>query len=164
MIASAFKLRDVNGIKVEMTKPVIKHTSFHLCGKKPSNNAETDGEHTEVSAGKKGRFGHRQRLNRLIANHKGRDLRFLPFLLFTVMLSRDLLRRWCRPPPLPSAAPPPQPQTCPFPTPCYSMQSVTLSSPLRKTKSLVHCPAHQFLLVTGLHSWLLASSPRDQSS
>lgn len=54
--------------------------------------------------------------NLLIANRKGRDLRFLPFLLFTVMLSRNLLRRWCRPPPLPSATPPPQPQSCPFPT------------------------------------------------
>jgi len=28
--------KEVNGLKVQMTKPVIKLTSFHLCGKKPA--------------------------------------------------------------------------------------------------------------------------------
>jgi single stranded DNA-binding protein len=28
--------KEVNGVKVQMTKPVIKLTSFHLCGKKPT--------------------------------------------------------------------------------------------------------------------------------
>ncbi len=28
--------KEVNGTKVQMTKPVIKLTSFHLCGKKPA--------------------------------------------------------------------------------------------------------------------------------
>ena len=48
--------KEVNGVKVEMTKPVIKLTSFHLCGKKPSTNGDADSEHTEVSAAKKGRL------------------------------------------------------------------------------------------------------------
>ena len=48
--------KEVNGVKVEMTKPVIKLTSFHLCGKKPSTNCEADSENTGVSAGKKGRL------------------------------------------------------------------------------------------------------------
>jgi hypothetical protein len=28
--------KEVNGVNVQMTKPVIKLTSFHLCGKKPA--------------------------------------------------------------------------------------------------------------------------------
>jgi single stranded DNA-binding protein len=32
--------KDVDGVQVKMSKPVIKLTSFHLCGKKPEQNAE----------------------------------------------------------------------------------------------------------------------------
>lgn len=32
--------KEENGIKKEITKPVIKLTSFHLCGKKPVSNEE----------------------------------------------------------------------------------------------------------------------------
>lgn len=31
--------KEVNGVKVEITKPVIKLTSFHLCGRKPSESS-----------------------------------------------------------------------------------------------------------------------------
>lgn len=31
--------KEVNGVKVDVTKPVIKLTSFHLCGRKPSSDA-----------------------------------------------------------------------------------------------------------------------------
>lgn len=48
--------KEVNGVKVEMTKPVIKLTSFHLCGRKPSQIEETQGEPTVVTAGKKERL------------------------------------------------------------------------------------------------------------
>lgn len=48
--------KEVNGVKVEMTKPVIILTSFHLCGRKPSATSETDNDHKEVSARKKGRL------------------------------------------------------------------------------------------------------------
>lgn len=41
--------KDVNGIKVEVTKPVIKLTSFHLCGRKP---AESSVEHATVASKK----------------------------------------------------------------------------------------------------------------
>lgn len=30
--------KEVNGTKIEITKPVIKLTSFHLCGRKPSES------------------------------------------------------------------------------------------------------------------------------
>jgi len=30
--------KEVNGVKVQTTKPVIKLTSFHLCGKKPARD------------------------------------------------------------------------------------------------------------------------------
>jgi single stranded DNA-binding protein len=30
--------KDVNGVKVQLTKPVIKLTSFHLCGKRPTDD------------------------------------------------------------------------------------------------------------------------------
>ncbi len=36
--------KEVNGEKVQMTKPVIKLTSFHLCGKKPTSSEETSPE------------------------------------------------------------------------------------------------------------------------
>jgi len=39
--------KEVNGVKVQMTKPVIKLTSFHLCGKKPANG-ETQTEVTDA--------------------------------------------------------------------------------------------------------------------
>jgi len=48
--------KDVNGTKVEMTKPVIKLTSFHLCGRKPSStesqneSATTSSKKTRLSA------------------------------------------------------------------------------------------------------------------
>lgn len=35
---STFK-KEVNGVKVEVTKPVIKLTSFHLCGRKPTDSS-----------------------------------------------------------------------------------------------------------------------------
>ncbi|MBK8225450.1 MAG: hypothetical protein IPK73_30920 [Candidatus Obscuribacter sp.] len=31
--------KEINGVTVQMTKPVIKLTSFHLCGKKPSTGS-----------------------------------------------------------------------------------------------------------------------------
>ncbi len=40
--------KEVNGVKVQMTKPVIKLTSFHLCGKKPAKD-ETQTEATDAS-------------------------------------------------------------------------------------------------------------------
>ena len=33
--------KEINGVTVKMTKPVIKLTSFHLCGKKPDSDGET---------------------------------------------------------------------------------------------------------------------------
>lgn len=30
--------KDVNGVEVQLTKPVIKLTSFHLCGKRPTED------------------------------------------------------------------------------------------------------------------------------
>ncbi|MGH9552141.1 MAG: single-stranded DNA-binding protein [Terriglobales bacterium] len=36
--------KEINGVTVKMTKPVIKLTSFHLCGKKPDSNSETTAE------------------------------------------------------------------------------------------------------------------------
>jgi single-strand DNA-binding protein len=38
--------KEVNGQKVQMTKPVIKLTSFHLCGKKPVKQEEAQSEDT----------------------------------------------------------------------------------------------------------------------
>jgi single-strand DNA-binding protein len=35
--------KEVNGVTVKMTKPVVKLSSFHLCGRKPqSENASTE--------------------------------------------------------------------------------------------------------------------------
>jgi single-stranded DNA-binding protein len=33
--------KEINGVQVKMTKPVINLTSFHLCGKKPESETET---------------------------------------------------------------------------------------------------------------------------
>lgn len=33
--------QEANGVKSQITKPVIKLTSFHLCGKKPQSTEET---------------------------------------------------------------------------------------------------------------------------
>jgi single stranded DNA-binding protein len=38
--------KEVNGVKVQMTKPVIKLTSFHLCGKKPAASEAAQTEET----------------------------------------------------------------------------------------------------------------------
>ncbi|MFN8658515.1 MAG: single-stranded DNA-binding protein [Candidatus Obscuribacterales bacterium] len=46
--------KEVNGTKVEMTKPVVKLTSFHLCGKRPTSNAESSSdESTRAESPKK---------------------------------------------------------------------------------------------------------------
>jgi single-strand DNA-binding protein len=45
--------KEVNGVKVQMTKPLIKLTSFHLCGKKPTSNDETQPEETQAAAPKR---------------------------------------------------------------------------------------------------------------
>ena len=45
--------KEVNGVKVQMTKPVIKLTSFHLCGKKPDSNEETQSEESVAESPKK---------------------------------------------------------------------------------------------------------------
>lgn len=44
--------KEVNGVKVEVTKPVIKLTSFHLCGRKPSSDAQDDVTSTSPSSKK----------------------------------------------------------------------------------------------------------------
>ena len=35
--------KEVDGVKVEVHKPILKLTSFHLCGPKPVSESETDG-------------------------------------------------------------------------------------------------------------------------
>jgi len=47
--------REVNGAKVEVTKPVIKLTSFHLCGRKPTSDAQDEATSAMPST-KKGRL------------------------------------------------------------------------------------------------------------
>jgi len=42
--------KEVNGVKVEVTKPVIKLTSFHLCGRKPSSDARDEVTSTSSSS------------------------------------------------------------------------------------------------------------------
>jgi len=43
--------KEINGTAVQMTKPVIKLTSFHLCGKKPAEGeARTKGKTKELMA------------------------------------------------------------------------------------------------------------------
>lgn len=44
--------KEVNGVKVEVTKPVIKLTSFHLCGRKPSSDAQDEVISTSSSSKK----------------------------------------------------------------------------------------------------------------
>ncbi|MBX3077096.1 single-stranded DNA-binding protein [Candidatus Obscuribacterales bacterium] len=36
--------KEVNGVKVEVTKPVIKLTSFHLCGRAPRKREEVSND------------------------------------------------------------------------------------------------------------------------
>ncbi len=48
--------KEVNGVKVEMTKPVVKLTSFHLCGRKPSAASETENQQSEATNSKKGKL------------------------------------------------------------------------------------------------------------
>jgi hypothetical protein len=43
----------VNGTKVEITKPLIKLTSFHLCGRKP---ADGQSESNDIASRKKARL------------------------------------------------------------------------------------------------------------
>ena len=38
--------KEINGVKVKLSKPLIKLTSFHLCGKKPVSDGETTSEET----------------------------------------------------------------------------------------------------------------------
>lgn len=45
--------KEVNGETVQMTKPVIKLTSFHLCGPKPTAKDETQTEESKEDASKK---------------------------------------------------------------------------------------------------------------
>lgn len=44
--------KEVHGVKVEVTKPVIKLTSFHLCGRKPSSDAQDEATSTTPSTKK----------------------------------------------------------------------------------------------------------------
>jgi len=45
--------KEVNGVNVQMTKPVIKLTSYHLCGKKPTSGDTTQPEETGGKAPKR---------------------------------------------------------------------------------------------------------------
>ncbi len=45
--------KDVGGSQVKMTKPVIKLTDFHLCGKKPTSEDETQTEEPKQEAPKR---------------------------------------------------------------------------------------------------------------
>lgn len=36
--------KEINGAKVQMTKPVIKLSSFHLCGRKPTSDGDSQPE------------------------------------------------------------------------------------------------------------------------
>jgi single stranded DNA-binding protein len=48
--------KEVNGEKVQMTKPVIKLTNFHLCGKKPMTSDEAPTEVTTTEAPKRSKL------------------------------------------------------------------------------------------------------------
>ncbi|MBX3077117.1 single-stranded DNA-binding protein [Candidatus Obscuribacterales bacterium] len=48
--------KEVNGVRVEVTKPVIKLTSFHLCGRKPSSSDTQDAVTSTSSSSKKSRL------------------------------------------------------------------------------------------------------------
>lgn len=45
--------RDVEGVTVQTSKPVIKLSSFHLCGRKPDSSREDDTESNKPSSKKK---------------------------------------------------------------------------------------------------------------
>ncbi len=45
--------KDVDGTPVQVTKPVMKLTSFHLCGPKPAAQDETQPEDSKSDASKK---------------------------------------------------------------------------------------------------------------
>ena len=45
--------KEEEGIKKQITKPVIKLTSFHLCGKKPTSQDETQSEEQASDAPKR---------------------------------------------------------------------------------------------------------------
>ena len=44
--------KEINGVTVQMTKPIIKLTSFHLCGPKPAAHSETQSELPKPDASK----------------------------------------------------------------------------------------------------------------
>lgn len=48
--------REVNGVKLEITKPIIKLTSFHLCGRKPAKGDEARDDSSDTTATKKTRL------------------------------------------------------------------------------------------------------------
>lgn len=52
-LAISIYSKDVNGTQVKMTKPVIKLTSFHLCGKKPTSSDEMPSEEPKQEAPKR---------------------------------------------------------------------------------------------------------------
>ena len=45
--------KEVNGVKVQMTKPVIKLTSYHLCGKRPISEEQTQSEEAQAATPKR---------------------------------------------------------------------------------------------------------------
>ncbi len=45
--------KDVNGVVVQMTKPVIKLSSFHLCGKKPAAHDQASSDTSESGSPKR---------------------------------------------------------------------------------------------------------------
>ncbi len=45
--------KDIEGTSVQITKPVIKLTSFHLCGPKPAAKDETQTEDSQPQASRK---------------------------------------------------------------------------------------------------------------
>jgi len=47
--------KEVDGVTMEITKPVIKLTSFHLCGSKPKVQDETQAEESKAKAPRKRR-------------------------------------------------------------------------------------------------------------
>lgn len=52
-LAISIYSKEVNGTQVKMTKPVIKLTSFHLCGKKPTSSDEMPPEESKQEAPKR---------------------------------------------------------------------------------------------------------------
>lgn len=45
--------KEINGAKVQMSKPVIKLSSFHLCGRKPISNGDSQSEEIGAELPKK---------------------------------------------------------------------------------------------------------------